>query len=73
MSGVSDLKSFDSPFNQKASQYINRRINEKIEIYDLTLEADGEEMAGLRFKHSERIEIAKILNEAGAILRVLKK
>ena len=65
MSGVSDLKSFDSPFNQKASQYVNRRINKKIEIYDLTLEADGEEMAGLRFKHSERIEIAKILNEAG--------
>ena len=34
MSGVSDLKSFDSPFNQKASQYLNRRINKKIEIYD---------------------------------------
>ena len=60
-----DLKSHDSPYNQKARQYQNRRLQSKIEIYDLTLEADGEEMAGLRFKHTERIEIAKILDEAG--------
>ena len=43
---MADLKSLDSPFNKKATQYKNRRTPNQIEIYDLTLEADGEEMAG---------------------------
>ena len=60
-----DLKSLDSPYNQKADQYVDRQLPAKVEIYDLTLEADGEEMAGLKFKHFERIEIAKLLDEAG--------
>ena len=62
---MADLKSLDSPFNKKARQYKNRRTPNQIEIYDLTLEADGEEMAGLRFKHQDRIEIARTLDEAG--------
>ena len=62
---MADLKSLDSPFNKKARQYKNRRTPNQIEIYDLTLEADGEEMAGLRFKHQDRIEIARTLDQAG--------
>ncbi len=62
---MTDLKSLDSPFNKKARQYKKRRTPNQIEIYDLTLEADGEEMAGLRFKHQDRVEIAKTLDQAG--------
>ena len=62
---MTDLKSLDSPYNKEAKQYKNRCIPRDIEIYDLTLEADCEEMAGLRLKHSDRVKIAKILDEAG--------
>lgn len=36
-----------------------------VEIHDLTLEGDGEEMAGLRFTHEQRLAIARSLDEAG--------
>jgi len=62
---MTDLKSLDSYYNKQANQYKNSRIPDKIEIYDLTLEADCEEMAGLRLKHSDRINIAKTLDQAG--------
>ena len=63
MNNFSDL---DSIYNKKAKLYKNIKIEKKVEICDLTLEADGEEMAGLKFKESERLEIAKILDEVGA-------
>ena len=62
MNNFSDL---DSIYNKKAKLYKNIKILKKVEICDLTLEADGEEMAGLKFKESERLEIAKILDEVG--------
>ena len=62
MNNFSDL---DSIYNKKAKLYKNIKIEKKVEICDLTLEADGEEMAGLKFKESERLEIAKILDEVG--------
>ncbi len=63
MNNFSDL---DSIYNKKAKLYKNIKIEKKVEICDLTLEADGEEMAGLKFKESERLEIAKLLDEVGA-------
>ena len=63
---MNNFKDLDSIYNKKAKLYKNIKIEKKVEICDLTLEADGEEMAGLKFKESERLEIAKILDEVGA-------
>ena len=63
---MNNFKDLDSLYNKKAKLYKNIKIEKKVEICDLTLEADGEEMAGLKFKESERLEIAKILDEVGA-------
>ncbi len=59
---MTSLSQFSSIYNQLASESIKAK---KIEIHDLTLEADGEEMAGLQFSHDERLEIAKRLDEIG--------
>tara|TARA_B100001093_G_scaffold506064_1_gene564369 strand:+ start:1335 stop:2543 length:1209 start_codon:yes stop_codon:yes gene_type:complete len=59
------LRDFDSPYNQLAENGKILQIPQKVEIQDLTLEADGEEMAGLRFSHADRINIAKGLDDAG--------
>ena len=58
------LNDYDSPYNQLAENPEHSRIPRNVEIHDLTLEADGEEMAGLRFTHKDRIAIAKGLDEA---------
>ena len=63
---MNNFKDLDSIYNKKAKLYKNIKIEKKVEICDLTLEADGEEMAGLKFKESERLEIAKLLDEVGA-------
>mgnify|MGYP001274775524 FL=1 len=63
---MTTFNDLDSLYNKKAKLYKNIKIEKKVEICDLTLEADGEEMAGLKFKESERLEIAKILDEVGA-------
>ena len=63
---MNNFKDLDSLYNKKAKLYKNIKIEKKVEICDLTLESDGEEMAGLKFKESERLEIAKILDEVGA-------
>ena len=63
---MNNFQDLDSLYNKKAKLYKNIKIEKKVEICDLTLEADGEEMAGLKFKESERLEIAKILDEVGA-------
>ena len=63
---MNNFNDLDSLYNKKAKLYKNIKIEKKVEICDLTLEADGEEMAGLKFKESERLEIAKILDEVGA-------
>ena len=58
---MNNFKDLDSLYNKKAKLYKNIKIEKKVEICDLTLESDGEEMAGLKFKESERLEIAKYL------------
>ncbi len=63
---MTTFNDLDSLYNKKAKLYKKIKIEKKVEICDLTLEADGEEMAGLKFKESERLEIAKILDEFGA-------
>ena len=63
---MNNFNDLDSLYNKKAKLYKKIKIEKKVEICDLTLEADGEEMAGLKFKESERLEIAKILDEVGA-------
>ena len=63
---MNNFRDLDSIYNKKAKLYKNIKIEKKVEICDLTLEADGEEMAGLKFKESERLEIAKLLDEVGA-------
>lgn len=40
-------------------------LPEKVQIYDWTLEGDGEEMPGMVFTEDERLEIAKALDEVG--------
>ena len=62
---MNNFRDLDSIYNKKAKLYKNIKIEKKVEICDLTLEADGEEMAGLKFKESERLEIAKLLDEVG--------
>ncbi len=59
---MSALNEFSSVYNQITG---DTPLHTNIEIHDLTLEADGEEMAGLRFTHQERISIAKKLEEVG--------
>ena len=51
---MTNFNDLDSLYNKKAKLYKNIKIEKKVEICDLTLEADGEEMAGLKFKESER-------------------
>ena len=53
---MNNFKDLDSLYNKKAKLYKNIKIEKKVEICDLTLESDGEEMAGLKFKESERLE-----------------
>ena len=62
---MNTFNDLDSLYNKKAKLYKKIKIEKKVEICDLTLEADGEEMAGLKFKEAERLQIAKILDEVG--------
>ena len=74
---MNNFNYLDSIYNKKAKLYKNINIVKNVQICDLTLEADGEEMAGLKFKEAERIEIAKILDEVGvhriAFIRISPK
>jgi isopropylmalate/homocitrate/citramalate synthase len=58
------LTEYASPYNWVEGGQ-NPKPSKKVEIHDLTLEGDGEEMAGLRFRHEERVRIAKLLDAAG--------
>ncbi|MFT6906445.1 MAG: isopropylmalate/homocitrate/citramalate synthase [Oleiphilaceae bacterium] len=62
---MTNLRDFDSLYNRLAENAEASHVASNVEIHDLTLEADGEEMAGLRFTHKDRIEIAKGLDAAG--------
>ena len=62
---MNNFNYLDSIYNKKAKLYKNINIVKNVQICDLTLEADGEEMAGLKFKEAERLEIAKLLDEVG--------
>ena len=53
---MNNFNYLDSIYNKKAKLYKNINIVKNVQICDLTLEADGEEMAGLKFKEAERIE-----------------
>ncbi len=59
------LHEYGSPYNQADETTFTPAPSGSVELHDLTLEGDGEEMAGLRFKHKERIEIARLLDAAG--------
>ena len=62
---MNNFNYLESIYNKKAKLYKNINIVKNVQICDLTLEADGEEMAGLKFKEAERLEIAKLLDEVG--------
>ena len=47
---MNNFNYLDSIYNKKAKLYKNINIVKNVQICDLTLEADGEEMAALKFK-----------------------
>lgn len=60
-----NLSDYSSPYNHLAEIATPSQYPAKVEIHDLTLEADGEEMAGLKFSHDQRLDIARMLDAAG--------
>lgn len=62
---MTTLQQYGSPYNRADEAATTPAPSRRVEIHDLTLEGDGEEMAGLRFSHKDRIEIAKLLDAAG--------
>ena len=59
------LTRYGSPYNWQPEIVRKAKKPKRVEIHDLTLEGDAEEMAGVRFTHRQRVEIAKALSEAG--------
>src|SRR5262245_48516273 len=62
---MADLKQFASPYNWLAPAAKSAKGPATIEIHDLTLEGDGEEMAGVSMTETDRITIARHLAKAG--------
>ena len=50
---MNNFNYLDSIYNKKAKLYKNINIVKNVQICDLTLEADGEEMAGLNLKRQK--------------------
>jgi isopropylmalate/homocitrate/citramalate synthase len=59
------LTQYASPYNWLHDAVKESRKPQTAIIHDLTLEGDAEEMAGVKFTHRERLEIAKGLARAG--------
>jgi isopropylmalate/homocitrate/citramalate synthase len=62
---MSDLTRYASPYNWLAPAARSEKKPAKVAIHDLTLEGDGEEMAGVMMSEADRIAIAKRLSEIG--------
>jgi isopropylmalate/homocitrate/citramalate synthase len=60
-----NLSRYGSPYNWQAPNFQQRPLPEQITIHDLTLEGDGEEMAGVQIIQADKIELAKRLSELG--------
>ena len=62
---MTDLTSYASPYNWMALSAKLPKKPRAVAIHDLTLEGDGEEMAGTRLSEADRITIAKRVAEIG--------
>jgi isopropylmalate/homocitrate/citramalate synthase len=62
---MSELARFGSPFNWQSDYFHLSRRPEAVVVHDLTLESDGEEMAGVTISDANKIEIAKRLCQLG--------
>jgi homocitrate synthase NifV len=62
---MADLAGYASPYNWLAPSVHSGRKPSKVAIHDLTLEGDGEEMAGAVMSEPDRIEIARRLAAIG--------
>lgn len=60
-----ELTRYASPYNWLAPSVQSAKRPAKVAIHDLTLEGDGEEMAGAVLSEADRIAIAKRLAEVG--------
>lgn len=65
MSAATDLSRYGSPYNWQAPSLQQRSLPQRITIHDLTLEGDGEEMAGVKISQSDKIDLAKRLSDLG--------
>ena len=62
---MSDLTRCASPYNWLAPLAKSAKIPATVKIHDLTLEGDGEEMAGVTMTEADRLAIARRLAEIG--------
>lgn len=60
-----DLTRFASPYNWLAPSVQSAKKPARVAIHDLTLEGDGEEMAGAVLSEADRITIARRLSDIG--------
>jgi isopropylmalate/homocitrate/citramalate synthase len=62
---MADLTRYASPYNRLAPSAQSASKPPKVTIHDLTLEGDGEEMAGVVLSEPDRLEIARRLAAMG--------
>jgi isopropylmalate/homocitrate/citramalate synthase len=62
---MADLSRYASPYNWLSPSVHSGKKADKVAIHDLTLEGDGEEMAGAVLSEADRIEIARRLAAIG--------
>jgi homocitrate synthase NifV len=62
---MSNLVPYASPYNWLAPTATSPRKAGSVAIHDLTLEGDGEEMAGVKLSTADRVEIAERLADIG--------
>ena len=68
---MNNFNYLDSIYNKKAKLYKNVNIVKNVQICDLTLEADGEEMAGLKFKGLIIAEVKSLLTPISPTIPIL--
>jgi len=65
VTNVTDLSVFASPYNWESEYLKSSTPPEHVLFHDLTLEGDGEEMAGVTISEANKIELAKRLDDIG--------